>query len=199
MDIIIVVDINIVNNNSSAGVTGVGQLILPSSLTPAGKYCYGAHLRQLEACKPECRGVPQRLLPVITPLEWGTTATPRSRFSAYIVGGLRDGFNYASHGCVSAKCNMLSATQYLEVIDAYLEEECTQGRIIGPVDTQEAEGVHISHFGVIPKLLAISVYIKASKTDPFRKGVQIFLGQTNDHVSSCSDGSQPRPRFPSGE
>ena len=88
MDIIIVVDINIVNNNSSAGVTGVGQLILPSSLTPAGKYCYGAHLRQLEACKPECRGVPQRLLPVITPLEWGTTATPRSRFSAYIVGGV---------------------------------------------------------------------------------------------------------------
>jgi len=46
---------------------------------------------------------------------------------------------------------MPSATQYLEVVDAYLEEERTQGRIIGPLDTQEAEGVHISRFGVIPK------------------------------------------------
>ena len=140
--------------------TGVGQLIQPSSLTPAGKYCYGAHLMQLEACKPECRGVPPRLLPVITPLEWETWARalqlhPDRDFVAYIVGGLRDGFrvgfNYASHGCVSAKRNMLSASQHPEVIDAYLEEECTQGRIIGPLDTQEAEGVHISRFGVIPK------------------------------------------------
>ena len=46
---------------------------------------------------------------------------------------------------------MLSAAQYPEVIDAYLEEEHTRGRTIGPLDAHEAEGVHISHFGVIPK------------------------------------------------
>jgi len=43
---------------------------------------------------------------------------------------------------------MLSATQHPEVIDAYLKEECTQGHITGPLDTQEAERVHISRFGV---------------------------------------------------
>ena len=132
---------------------GHGQLIQPSSLTPAGKYCYGDHLRQLEACKPECRGVPPWLMPVITPLDWRTwdralQLHPDRNFVAYIVGGLRDGFrvgfNRASHACVSAKHNMLSAAQHPEVIDAYLEEEHTCGRIIGPLDAYEAEGVHIS-------------------------------------------------------
>jgi len=49
--------------------------------------------------------------------------------------------------------------------------------------------------------LAISVYIKASKTDPFRKGVQIFLGRTNVHLCPVAGmlayvairGSQPGP------
>ena len=51
--------------------------------------------------------------------------------------------------------------------------------------------------------LAISVYIKASKTDPFRKGVQIFLGRTNDHLCPVAamlayvaiHGRQPGPLF----
>ena len=46
---------------------------------------------------------------------------------------------------------MFSAAQHQEVIDAYLEKEHTRGRTIGPLDAHEAEGVHISHFGVIPK------------------------------------------------
>ena len=89
--------------------------------------------------------------------------------------GFRVGFNYASHGCVSAKHNMLSATQHPEVIDAYLEEECTQGRIIGPLDTQEAEGVHISCFGVIPK--------------PHKQGCwQLILDLSHPEGASANDG-----------
>ena len=112
------------------------------------------------ACKPECSGVPSWLRPVITPLQWLTWAKaleshPDRDFSAYIVEGLKDGFrlrfNYASHTCTSAKCNMLSAFQHPKVIDEYLEEETRLGRVIGPLDAQEVENIQISRFGVIPK------------------------------------------------
>ena len=51
--------------------------------------------------------------------------------------------------------------------------------------------------------LAIRVCIKASKTDPFRKGVQIFLGRTGDHLCLVAAllayvairGKQPGPLF----
>jgi len=52
--------------------------------------------------------------------------------------------------------------------------------------------------------LAVSVYIIAPKTDPFRKGVQIFFGQTNDHLCPvvamllayvAIHGRQPGPLF----
>ena len=140
--------------------TGAGQLVQPSTITPSGRYCYGGDLKQLAACKPECSGAPPQLLPVITPLQWMTWAKvleshPDRDFSAYIVEGLRDGFrlgfNYASHTCTSAKRNMLSALQHPEVIDEYLKEETRLGRVIGPLDAQEVEGIQISRFGVIPK------------------------------------------------
>ena len=65
--------------------------------------------------------------------------------------GLRGGFDYANHSCVSAKRNMLSASQHPEVIEEYLKEEYALGRIIGPLDAQEVQGIQISRFGVIPK------------------------------------------------
>ena len=117
-------------------------------------------IKQFAACKPECSGTPPQLLPVITPLQWLTWAMvleshPDRDFSAYIVEGLRDGFrlgfNYASHICTSANRNMVSALQHPEVIDKYLREETRLGRVIGPLDTQEVDGIQISRFGVIPK------------------------------------------------
>ena len=80
---------------------------------------------------------------------------PDQDFSAYIVERLRDsfrlGFNYTSHACTSANRNMLSSFQHPKVIDEYLEEETRLGRVIGPLDDQEVEGIQISQFGVIPK------------------------------------------------
>ena len=46
---------------------------------------------------------------------------------------------------------MLSATQHPEVAKEYLREECSQGRIMGPLDPSKFPDVHISRFGVIPK------------------------------------------------
>ena len=110
--------------------TSSGQLVQPGFLSPAGKYCYGAHLKQLAACKPQCRGTPPELLPIITPLKWDTWASalqshPDQDFVTNIIEGLRFGFgigfNYASHACTPAKCNMLSTSQHPEVIDEYLK------------------------------------------------------------------------------
>ena len=144
----------------SISSTGAGQTVQPGALTPAGRYCYGSHLKQLAAHMPECRGAPPPLLQVTTPLKWETWARalqahPDRDFVAYIVEGLRDGFrigfNYAGHTCNPAKRNMLSASQHPAVIDEYLREECGLSRIIGPLNAMEVEGIQISRFGVIPK------------------------------------------------
>ena len=51
----------------------------------------------------------------------------------------------------SAPRNMPLASEKPEVVDAYLAEECNQGRVRGPLDLAIVLGVHSNRFGVIPK------------------------------------------------
>lgn len=77
---------------------------------------------------------------------------PDQNFAGFIVRGLREGFHIGfSSKCERASRNMLSATQHPEVMKEYLREECSQGRIMGPLDPSKFPDVHISRFGVIPK------------------------------------------------
>ena len=52
--------------------------------------------------------------------------------------------------CKRAKANCRSARDHLYVIDKYLANELTLGRVVGPF-ADSLPGVMISHFGIIPK------------------------------------------------
>jgi len=60
-------------------------------------------------------------------------------------------FGLVSSSCVSSPCNMASAMKNQEVIREYLANECSEGRVLGPLDPRSLPQVNTSHFGVIPK------------------------------------------------
>ena len=64
--------------------------------------------------------------------------------------GFRIGFNHASRR-VTAKSNMKSAHQHPEVVQKYMDNEVRLGRVYGPLRPEQAAGVHINRFGLIPK------------------------------------------------
>lgn len=49
---------------------------------------------------------------------------------------------------------MPSAMEHAAVVDEYLGKECSEGRMVGPLDPKEWPNVHVSPFGVIPKSTA---------------------------------------------
>ena len=117
-------------------------------------------LLQLDAGRSS---VPMRLPPgmeeVDSPLRWQEwdrclAEHPDQRFRAYIVNGIRFGFRigYAYHHSPrKSRQNMPSALEKPEVIREYLAKECSEGRVLGPLDPSEFPYVHTSRFGVIPK------------------------------------------------
>ena len=60
------------------------------------------------------------------------------------------GYDYAGKR-ESAKRNMLSAREHPAVVQDYLENECSKGRVLGPFPPEAVPEVHVSRFGVIPK------------------------------------------------
>ena len=60
------------------------------------------------------------------------------------------------------------------------------GEITIPSDTCFDEGAHLSFKDVAVDSLLIRVRLKASKTDPFRKGVDVFVGITNHTLGPVS-------------
>ena len=76
-------------------------------------------------------------------------------FRNYIVKGIREGFrvgyDYTAATCKPARSNMPSADENSMVVQEYLWEECSQGRVIGPIDRDQYPWVQTSSFGVIPK------------------------------------------------
>ena len=89
--------------------------------------------------------------------EWGSELVghPDEELVGYVLSGIREGFrvgfDYSKHTCVSARANLLSAGENKQVVDDYLREECTQGRVVHMGARESVDGLHISPFGVIPK------------------------------------------------
>ena len=80
---------------------------------------------------------------------------PDQSAAAYVLTGLREGFHIgfdtSSVSLQSASSNMHSALEHPLVIDDYLQVEVSYGRVAGPFATPPVPGLHVSHFGVIPK------------------------------------------------
>ena len=103
--------------------------------------------------------LPPFLTSITTPLNIAALARelenhPDKEFAQYLLQGISQGFriglNYPKE-CQSAKSNMKSAKENPVVIDEYLVKECSLGCILCPLNPSILSGVHISHFGVIPK------------------------------------------------
>lgn len=126
-----------------------------------GLYEYMDDLTQLDACRPE---VPNQLPPsmneIVTSLiwqEWNLELAdhPDQKFRQYVVNGLHFGFyigfNYANNSCRESDAKLASVKDHPQVIRDYLAEECSLGRVLGPLDPGSVPQVHTSRFGVIPK------------------------------------------------
>ena len=78
---------------------------------------------------------------------WGIQGVYYFRFKK----GFKIGFN--SVRCSSATSNMKSALEQSQVVSEYLQQECAEGRVLGPFTGDELmkSEVMVSRFGVIPK------------------------------------------------
>ena len=116
-------------------------------------------LLALDHCKatPDTWHVPlQNGSYIVTPLGWvELDEALHQQFKAYVVSGLRQGFrvgfDYAHSGCQRASSNMHSAREHAQVIREYLAVECSEGRVVGPLNPPWSQSIQISRFGVIPK------------------------------------------------
>lgn len=61
-------------------------------------------------------------------------------------------YDYSKPGHIRRSThNILSATEWPEVVRDYLSKECSEEKVLGPLDTPQLPGVHTSRFSVIPK------------------------------------------------
>eukprot|EP00731_Ephydatia_muelleri_P010108 Em0005g694a len=129
----------------------------------AGIYQYMEDLLALDHCRatPDTWHMPpQNGSYIVTPLGWvewdeALNHHPDQQFRAYIVSGLRQGFrvgfDYAHSGCQRASSNMHSAREHAQVIREYLAVQCSEGRVVGPLNPPWSQSIQISRFGIIPK------------------------------------------------
>ena len=102
-----------------------------------------------------------RMCPVTSPLfsrigAWRARLRnhPDQDLARYVLRGLEQGFRigFDHRSKLSpAKYNMPSAREHPEVVDQYIREERSAGRILCPFAQGEIPGFHINHIGVIPK------------------------------------------------
>ena len=79
---------------------------------------------------------------------------PNQSQVAFVLDGLRYGFRLEFHHSrklKSATTNKPSAKQHPDVIDRYLANEVSLGRVAGPFSSPPLSNLHISSFGVIPQ------------------------------------------------
>ena len=79
---------------------------------------------------------------------------PNPQLVAFILDGLRNGFKLGfnhSQKLKSANRNKPLAYEHPSVIDEYLANEVSLGRVAGPFTIAPLPLLHVSSFGVIPK------------------------------------------------
>ena len=99
----------------------------------------------------------------------------------YVLRGIEHGFDIGfspQFPLKSARKNKASAYEHPEVVDAYLHNEVSLGRVLGPFDSPPLPDLHISGLGVIPK---------AGQPGKWR----LILDLSSPHGSSVNDGIDP--------
>jgi len=85
---------------------------------------------------------------------WELQLHPIQQLVQFVQEGIRHGFRLGfclTQPLKSAKKNKLSADQHESVIDEYLANEVSRGRVAGPFDSPPLPNLQVSSFGVIPK------------------------------------------------
>ena len=100
--------------------------------------------------------VPRRLHPAIRPGAWARLLDthPDKAFSSYSVNGIKNGFRIGFNRCQplgAVTRNMSSASAQQAVVTAYIDNEVTLGRLVGPLPPLAARHVHRNRIGVVPK------------------------------------------------
>ena len=124
-------------------------------------YIYTKDLLKLEHTfqRGQSISVDPRLTGIHAPLQlasWQKRLYPHpdKEFSSYILRGIEKGFYIgvdAAFPLISAKKNMQSASQHLDVIDKYIQAKLKKNRIKGPFHSHLAPSVHINRFGLFLK------------------------------------------------
>lgn len=124
-------------------------------------YKYAEDLLGLDRCTPlqSNAEVPEPLTHTVSPLklrawEKALATHPDVEYAQYLLRGIQEGFRIGfdrRSPLKSAGANMPSAREQAEVVDEYLGKECSEGRMVGPLNPKDWPGIHISPFGVIPK------------------------------------------------
>ena len=104
--------------------------------------------------------VPQETCVINTPLSLSArksllTKHPHQElvqfFTTGISNGFRIGFSHSKFQLKRARKNMQSAYLHKQVVDSYLQEELSMGRVAGPFANSLVPHGQINRFGVIPK------------------------------------------------
>ena len=103
--------------------------------------------------------LPARMAKIASPLRTEVWADmlkqlPDKECAEYLLRGLSEGFRigyeYETQKCRSARNNMQSALENPQVVDQYIQQERSLGRVLGPIDPDSC-GIQVNRFGVIPK------------------------------------------------
>ena len=128
-----------------------------------GWYPYIQDLLDLQAATlprpPYSTQLLQELLIVSSPLHqhidaWTAAMATHSvpEFAQFILSGIEGGFRIGycrRQLLVPASHNLPSARDHAEVVEQYLTDEISAGRIIGPFSLDEVPGIQINWMGVI--------------------------------------------------
>ncbi|XP_048576190.1 uncharacterized protein LOC125557550 [Nematostella vectensis] len=106
---------------------------------------------------------------------------PDQHLVAYVLDGIRHGFRVAFDGSsalLSSKKNKQSAQEHPSVVDDYLANEVSLGRVAGPFAYPPFPNLHISKSGVIPK---------SGQPGKWR----LIVGLSSPEGASVNDGIDP--------
>ena len=141
--------------------TGTGGLSLPWCNIVKGRYKYTPDLLALESSQPalaqssagELRQPRQEAH--LTRWRYYLDRHPDQEYAQFVWRGLVEGFRVGFDPALctprSAKHNLPSARDHPNLVAAYIQDERREGRLVGPLASQEQALVHTSPIGLIPK------------------------------------------------